>query len=77
MFKKVFRRKLAPLAKLVRSNLQQVYILPGRWTVQVCAKINLGLLTYVKLFLCFAPFVSLSSIVLTSLLPLLYVNCEF
>ena len=79
-----FQKSLLSEARSARQtrevDMQQVYILPGRCTVQVCAKINLGLLrctNLFELFLCFAPFVFLGSVLLTSMFPLLYVNCEF
>ena len=42
-----FQKSLLSEARSARQtrevDMQQVYILPGRCTVQVCAKINLGL----------------------------------
>ena len=56
------------------TSINFVYMrLPDLWRI---ARVYLGVRTC-ELFLCFAPFVFLRSIVLTSLFPLFYVTCEF
>ena len=60
---------LSPQTNSIHFNLTFGHFHMNRWGLPRCKNL--------WTFLCFAPFVFLHSIVLTSLFPLFYVTCEF